>query len=487
MQQEFYIDPTPIDDIAVLPPIVVFIITSQALPFHLVRIAESVNCGHVKKFGIVHLSEENLDDASTRELYASRACSWVLRHYYDPRLEKASPLVTTIPLFPSAFIHKKPSKKEYTWSFAGNPNKTDRKHALSVFSSLVPNKVHFIETWQAANSLAKKEYCSLLSSSKFVLCPTGNINLDTIRLYEVLEANSVPVVMKSSSFQPFDYWTSLLGEVPFLVCESWEDARSKVESFSDEEYLFLQSRVQNWWTEVKNSLKQLFAVRIQELLQFKDSGNDGYMGLMYHMQDALQEANMSVSIATPNPQLALFSRSYYNTIQKLDHTKVYDFCFIGSIQSAPEHRKWVLAFVKQFFTSKSLFVNTDKGDWPSLGDFDKTGDKLGFCPKEQENNQSRRVQYRRVEDNKFYFESMCKSEFVLCPAGDSPWSFRWYEAIMCGAIPLLEDAKHSYRTPLESKIGFTYALAKYGKPRFIEAAIQHNNEKFVKYHLLSKT
>ena len=36
-----------------------------------------------------------------------------------------------------------------------------------------------------------------------------------------------------------------------------------------------------------------------------------------------------------------------------------------------------------------------------------------------------------VDNNKFYFETMTQSKFVLCPAGDAPWSFRFYETIMC--------------------------------------------------------
>lgn len=38
-----------------------------------------------------------------------------------------------------------------------------------------------------------------------------------------------------------------------------------------------------------------------------------------------------------------------------------------------------------------------------------------------------------------YFKSMCSSKFTLTPTGDCPWSYRFFEAIMCYSIPILED------------------------------------------------
>ena len=34
---------------------------------------------------------------------------------------------------------------------------------------------------------------------------------------------------------------------------------------------------------------------------------------------------------------------------------------------------------------------------------------------------------------------MAKSKFVLCPNGDFIWTYRFFEAIACGAIPIIED------------------------------------------------
>jgi hypothetical protein len=39
-----------------------------------------------------------------------------------------------------------------------------------------------------------------------------------------------------------------------------------------------------------------------------------------------------------------------------------------------------------------------------------------------------------------YYEMLGTSEFVPCPKGDCVWSYRFFEAILCGAIPVVEEA-----------------------------------------------
>lgn len=43
-----------------------------------------------------------------------------------------------------------------------------------------------------------------------------------------------------------------------------------------------------------------------------------------------------------------------------------------------------------------------------------------------------------------YFKLLANSEFVLCPNGDYVWSYRFFEAIMCGAIPVIENYSSAY-------------------------------------------
>ena len=184
---------------------------------------------------------------------------------------------------------------------------------------------------------------------------------------------------------------------------------------------------------------------------------EGYMAFHYHMEEALIEKNLNINLAHWDPPIAIFSKKYYNEMNELNHTKIYDFCFIGSIKD--KNRHWVVDFVKKYFTCNSIFISTDNDPgWKSLGIFDYSNTTLGFCPKYQPDNQSKKVQYRVVKENIPYFEKMCQSKFVLCPAGDAPWSFRFYEVLMCKSIPIVESWHHTYRTKEEASIKYKYVL-----------------------------
>ena len=44
-----------------------------------------------------------------------------------------------------------------------------------------------------------------------------------------------------------------------------------------------------------------------------------------------------------------------------------------------------------------------------------------------------------------YFDVLSNSQFVLCPSGDYVWSYRFFESILCGAIPIVEKGCNAYQ------------------------------------------
>jgi hypothetical protein len=224
---------------------------------------------------------------------------------------------------------------------------------------------------------------------------------------------------------------------------------------------------------------------LKKNIEFNFGGGQEYMGLKYHMEDAFIEKGINEN-ANNCPPIAIFSKKYYNEICELNHEKIYDFCFIGSIDSNSQARQWVIDFAKKYFTHSSIFINTDNDpNWKLLGSFDFSNKNLGYCPKKMNDNQSRNVQYRVVKENIEYFERMCKSKYCLCPAGDSSWSFRFYEVLMCKSIPIVENWHHTYRTKEESNLNYKYILS-----QNIDININYddyiikNTQIFKNYHLL---
>ncbi len=211
----------------------------------------------------------------------------------------------------------------------------------------------------------------------------------------------------------------------------------------------------------------------------------GYMALKFHMEEALIEQNVNTKYANWSPIYALFSNKYYDELNNLNHEKIHDFCFIGSINSNSQARQWVIEFAKKHFTNNSIFINTDNDpNWQLLGPYDYSNLNFGFCPKTYQDNQSRAAQYRVVKENTYYFEKLCQSKFVLCPAGDAPWSFRFYEVLMCKSIPIVESWHHTYRTKEEACIKYKYVLPNNIETEIVDDYVKKNTVIFETCHLL---
>lgn len=75
-----------------------------------------------------------------------------------------------------------------------------------------------------------------------------------------------------------------------------------------------------------------------------------------------------------------------------------------------------------------------------------------------------------------YYRLLGRSQFVLCPSGDYTWTYRFFESVLCGAVPIVEDYCEAYngfyfysmKEPLENmrwshkiaEINYNYAINK---------------------------
>jgi hypothetical protein len=93
-------------------------------------------------------------------------------------------------------------------------------------------------------------------------------------------------------------------------------------------------------------------------------------------------------------------------INKIDKNKQYEYNFIGTLT---DERKWV----NKYKTDNSIIQDSKYG----------------------RNN----TKYT-IDEN--YYNIISKSKFTLTPTGDCPWSYRFFEAIMCLSIPILEKGSN---------------------------------------------
>lgn len=198
--------------------------------------------------------------------------------------------------------------------------------------------------------------------------------------------------------------------------------------------------------------------------------------------EAYQEIGLYDNCNEIDMSYAIFPKKLYMN-KYIVNEKIYDFIFIGGLQTdliTFLNRKWIINFAKTFFDTRSYLQFTDKKskrNYNPIGVYDYTLKTSGFVPKEHSDKE---IYY--VDNN--YYNKLSKSRFCLCPAGDSPWSIRFYEAIFCKAIPIVFSHDHSYRSKLEKNLNYKYYLSSENEFIYREEWVDHNYRLFLKYHTL---
>lgn len=137
------------------------------------------------------------------------------------------------------------SKKDVDWFFAGQVNHESRRLMVENVKDIPNGELHISGGF--AQGLDHEEYCKLMSRSKIVLCPNGNISPDSFRLYEALEAGCIPIV--ESAY----FWNNMFKNIPFPVVNdslTWKNAINLVLK----DYHLYKQNVDKWWKTTKENI-----------------------------------------------------------------------------------------------------------------------------------------------------------------------------------------------------------------------------------------
>jgi hypothetical protein len=145
--------------------------------------------------------------------------------------------------------------RKYTWSFCGDIFKSDRQKMIASLSEIEPHYCHIYKGFMGAESLSGREYWEILSNSVYSPCPIGNVNIDSYRLFESLEAGAIPMIIHSHAGQPYNYYHQLLGVHPIPTFKCWEQARNFIHRTSNDEIISLNQRISEWYESYKRDLR----------------------------------------------------------------------------------------------------------------------------------------------------------------------------------------------------------------------------------------
>jgi hypothetical protein len=174
--------------------------------------------------------------------------------------------------------------------------------------------------------------------------------------------------------------------------------------------------------------------------------------------------------------------------------KKIDFIFAGQLEKKnlkhyEKNRSWIFKYIKDNFTEYSyLEITKGKRVMKNSGElFNKIKNDLkhklyNYTNYEDIKNTNERGGFSHIAD-KEYIKKLSMSKFCLCPAGDGPWSIRFYEAIALKSIPILEKKEHAFFHTDTKGSDYKFYLSSQ-KPVYIEEWADHNLKLFRKENLI---
>jgi hypothetical protein len=202
--------------------------------------------------GLLHLGDEFL--AGGYDLY--RHFDFVIRNYYAGKLSVDG--IKTIPLgYPNGMVglgwELKASQRPLAWSFLGNLNAV-RASMIAEFTHLQPHRLNVYNRRNGGQPLRADEYKAALQSSTFLPCPMGNVMLETWRVYEGLEAGTIPLVSKRLFMC---YHDLVMPGHPIPSFGNWSAARRFAEGLLKDRAALdaLQARIGGWWKTYKTTIR----------------------------------------------------------------------------------------------------------------------------------------------------------------------------------------------------------------------------------------
>lgn len=185
---------------------------------------------------------------------------WI--HYPHKKHEKYNKFFIGVPQHLKENLPEYPVK-EYNIFFSGQINHCRRKELSNALSKMP--EVMFNRTAGFSLGFAPKEYYSLMSKSRIVPAPAGNVVIDTFRFYEAIEMLCIPVGDRKNSInEKFDFFNFVCPSgVPVEKLSNW-NLISGITSELLNDYPNNMHRVVSWWIKYKRDLSLKIMGQINE-------------------------------------------------------------------------------------------------------------------------------------------------------------------------------------------------------------------------------
>ena len=167
--------------------------------------------------------------------------------------------------------------KKYLWSFVGQVQNEFRQQCVDVLKNLPAGFLHIVPQFGGGEGgIEYQEYLDICCQSKFVICPSGSMVVESFRVYEAMECGAVPITEVRCPRDKFDfnYWGEVYPDNRLVTFFDWIELHKfkkfdfnywdEITQLTWENYM---ERRNGWWFNYKKQLEQ-------KLLNYAQGKND---------------------------------------------------------------------------------------------------------------------------------------------------------------------------------------------------------------------
>lgn len=149
--------------------------------------------------------------------------------------------------------------RKYTWSFVGQVQNPFRQECVEALSQLSDGFLRVAEMFggNGPSGMEYQEYLDIMCQSKYVICPSGSMSVDSFRLYEAIECGAIPITdmrcPREKDMEGYNWWNDVYPKHKIMLIDSWKNLSM---SWFDERYYESRLKYNEWWTTYKQEFEK---------------------------------------------------------------------------------------------------------------------------------------------------------------------------------------------------------------------------------------
>ncbi len=147
-------------------------------------------------------------------------------------------------------------RRDYLWSFVGQVQNPFRQECIKTLLTLEGGFLQVVQMFggNGENGMDYQAYLDIMCRSKYVICPSGSMSVDSFRLYEAIECGAIPITDMHCPREKdgFNWWRQVVPDADIMMVSSWSDLN---QDWFKEPFYEERLKKNSWWKKYKEQLE----------------------------------------------------------------------------------------------------------------------------------------------------------------------------------------------------------------------------------------